>query len=294
MQHAKVVGTKFQTVLHADDGSQLAVLVSVRPLPRNGSKNPILAVVVTDMTEARRTEERLRALSQRVISAQETERGRVALELHDRITQLLCAILTRSQVLADKLPSRETASRREAAKLNDMLGQTAEEVERISRDLRPSVLGESGLVPVLRHTSAEFARRSGLTVSVTCARLNRKLASDTELTLYRILQETLRNVQQHARASRVTVRFTRRADAVQLAIHDDGIGFDPARLAAKRGRKGGLGLLNMRERIAYVGGSLRVISARGRGTTIEAQIPFRNGAPASGGGTRPRSHSAIL
>ena len=98
-----------------------------------------IGMVVTDMTEARRNEELLRALTHRVVQAQEAERGRVALELHDNITQLLCAILVRSQTLADKLPARDGPSKREAMKLREMLGQTAEEVERISRNLRPSV-----------------------------------------------------------------------------------------------------------------------------------------------------------
>src|SRR4029077_9271716 len=99
----------------------------------------------------------------RLVQAQEAERGRVALELHDHITQLLCAILVRCQTLADKLPARDGPAKREAVKLREMLGETAGEVQRVSRNLRPSVLDELGLVPVLRDTSAEFAKRTGIT-----------------------------------------------------------------------------------------------------------------------------------
>ena len=128
------------------------------------------------MTEARRNEEMLRALTHRVVQAQEAERGRVALELHDNITQLLCAILVRCQALADKLSARDGPARREAMKLREMLGQTAEEVERISRNLRPSVLDELGLVAVLRDTSTEFAERTGVSAQAGLRAVDRAAA----------------------------------------------------------------------------------------------------------------------
>ena len=267
-------GSKFQVRLHACNGSQIPVLISIRPLAKHGSKSAGVGMVVTDMTESRRIEELLRGLSQRLVEAQEAERGRVALELHDNITQLLCAILVRSQVLADNLPSREKASREEAMKLRQMLGQTANEVERISRNLRPSVLNEMGLVPVLRSDSAEFAERTGVSLKLRCVRLTTRLPADTELTLYRILQEALRNVHEHAHARHVTVRLTQQGASVQLAIKDDGIGFNPVQHPAKRRGKAGFGLLNMRERAACVGGALSLKSTPGKGTTIQADVPF--------------------
>jgi signal transduction histidine kinase len=208
-----------------------------------------------------------------VVQAQEAERGRVALELHDNITQLLCAVLVRSQTLANKLSTRDGPSKREAIKLREMLGQTAEEVERISRNLRPSVLDELGLVPALRATSKEFAERTGVSVKLACAQLTAQMPADTELTLYRILQEALTNVEKHARARHVTVCLRQRT-FVQLVINDDGIGFD----AGRRKGKGGLGLLNMRERASYVGGDFKIKSVRGTGTEIEVRIPLPPGA----------------
>jgi signal transduction histidine kinase len=198
----------------------------------------------------------------------------VALELHDHITQLLCAILVRSQALADQLSTRDGPAKAEAIKLRELLGQTAEEVERISRNLRPSVLDELGLVAVLRDTSTEFADRTGVSLRLACVHLAARLPADTELTLYRILQEALKNVEQHARARHVAVRLTQRGAFVRLVINDDGIGFDPGPRPAGRRGKGGLGLLSMRERATYVGGALEVKSAPGEGTTVRAQIPF--------------------
>ena len=103
-------GSKIQVLLNAGDGSQLPVQISIRPLARNGINHATISMVVTDLTESRRNEEMLRNLTQRVVQAQEAERGRVALELHDNITQLLCAVLVRSQSLADKLSPRDGPS----------------------------------------------------------------------------------------------------------------------------------------------------------------------------------------
>jgi PAS domain S-box-containing protein len=273
-------GSKIQVRLKAGDGSQIPTHLSIRPLAKNGSKSATFGIVVTDMTEARRNEEMLRALTHRVVQVQEAERGRVALELHDNITQHLCAVLARWQSLANKLPAGEKASRGEVVKLSEMLGQTVEEVQRIARNLRPSVLDELGLVPALRATCREFTDRTGVSLKLACKPLTARLPAEGELALYRILQKALENVEKHARARHVTVCLRQRA-FVQLTINDDGIGFDPDHHAARRKGKGGLGLLSMRERATYVGGDFKIKSVRGAGTKIEVLIPLPPGALAA-------------
>jgi PAS domain S-box-containing protein len=273
LKRADKSGSKIQVLLQAGDGSQMPVQISIRPLAKHGFNRATIGMVVTDMTEARRNEEMLRALTHRVVQVQEAERGRVAIELHDGITQLLCAILFRSQALVTSLSARDGPAKGEAMKLRELAGKTAEEVERISHNLRPSVLDQLGLVAALRATSTEFADRTGVAVKLACAKLTARLPADTELTLYRILQEALRNVEKHARARHVTVSLRQRA-FIQLAINDDGIGFDPEHHAARRKGKGGLGLLSMRERATYVGGAFKIKSVRGAGTEIEVLIPL--------------------
>jgi len=286
MRRAGKSGSKIQVLLNVGDGSQMPVQISIRPLPKNGFKSAPLALVVTDLTAARRNEELLRDLTHRVVQAQEVERGRVALELHDTITQLLCAVLVRSQTLADQLPAREGSAKREALKLRELLGETAAEVERISRNLRPGVLEQLGLVAVLQDTSTEFAKRTGVSLKLACVPLTVRLPGNIELALYRILQEALKNVEKHATARHVTVCLTRPGGFVQLVIHDDGIGFNPEHLPAGRKGKGGLGLLGMRERAAYVDGALKVKSVRRAGTEIEVRIPLPPGATAVNGVSR--------
>ena len=275
-------GSKIQALLKAGDGTQLPAQISIRPLGRSGFDRATIGMVVTDMTEARRSEELLRALTNRVVKVQESERERVALELHDHITQLLCAILFRSQALVEELSAREGPSLAEATKLRDMLGQTAKEVERISRNLRPGVLDQLGLSAVLRATGTEFAERTGVALQLTCVELTVRLPADTELTLYRILQESLKNVEQHARARHVTVQLTKQNGSVQLTVNDDGVGFDAKQHAARRKGKRVLGLLGMQERAAYVGGALTVKSGPRAGTEVEVRIPLPRSVTAAG------------
>jgi signal transduction histidine kinase len=229
----------------------------------------------------KRTEGLLRALTQRVMQAQEDERSRVALELHDTITQMLCAVLYRSQVLAEKLPARNRLAKEEAIKLREVIARTVEEVERISRNLRPIVLDQLGLVAGLGDTSTEFTNRTGVAVDLVCVEPAHRLPADSELALYRILQETLKNIEKHAHARHVSVHLTNPGNIVQLTINDDGVGFDTAERPTRRNGQGGLGLLGMRERANYVGGALTVKSVHRMGTEIEIRIPL---PPESNGG----------
>ena len=266
-------GTMFPALLNAADGSVMPVQISIRPLAMGRASLATIGMVVTDMTEARRTEGVLRALTHRVVQVQEAERGRVAFELHDNITQLLCAVIFRSQALADKLSANEGTAKNEAVMLREMLGKTAEEVERITHELGPSVLDHVGLAAVLGDARTEFADRTGMSVKLTCTELTARLPADAELALFRILQESLRNVEKHANAKHVSVRLGQKGAFVQLVINDDGIGFDQG--VRQGGRKGkvSLGLLSMSERATYVGGAMTIRSVPRSGTEIEVLIP---------------------
>jgi two-component system NarL family sensor kinase len=266
-------GKKFPALLNAAEGSVTAVQISIRPLAINRTNQATIGMVVTDMTEARRAEGVLRALTHRVVQVQEAERGRVAFELHDNITQLLCAVIFRSQALADQLSASNGTMKQEAIKLREMLGKTAEEVERITHDLGPSLLDHLGLAAVLGDARTEFADRTGMSVKLICTQLTARLPADAELALYRILQESLRNVEKHAHAKHVSVHLSQQGAFVQLMITDDGVGFDQEGRAGSRKGKGSLGLLSMRERANYVGGALKIKSALRTGTKIEVLIP---------------------
>ena len=272
-QNAKA-GLKIQVQLIAADATTIPAQISVHRLVDPASDLVTLGMVVTDMTEARHNEERLRALANRVEQVQEAERGSVALDLHDNITQMLCAVLFRSQTLADSLAGHDDPSREEAVALRELLGQTSTEVERISRNLRPGVLENLGLAAAFESVCTEFSRRTGVRHRLTCRPVNTQLSPEAELALYRILQEALRNVERHSRASHVIVRLSELSDGVQLSIRDDGIGFDPTQRSFPRRGMIDLGLLGMRERANHVGGTFQINTAPRAGTKIVTLIPF--------------------
>jgi len=274
MRRAGRSGGKIQALLQVGGSAQVPVQISVRPLAGARARKAAVGLVVTDMTEARRIEELLRALARRVVQVQEAERGRVARELHDNITQPLCAVLFRSEMLVAKLAAHGGAARAEALKLRDLAGQTAREVERISRNLRPGVLEQLGLLAVLRTSTAEFTKRTGVAVALDCAPPAVRLTAEIELTLYRILQDALDNVARHARARHVKVALTESHGMIVLVVDDDGAGFNSDQHPEGKEGPGGLGLLGMRERASYVGGTVQVKSGRGAGTEIEVSIPL--------------------
>jgi two-component system, NarL family, sensor kinase len=217
-----------------------------------------------------------------VVQVQEDERGRVALELHDGITQLLCAIVFRSQALMASLAAGGGPAMGEAKKLRDMAGRTVEEVGRVAHNLRPNVLDQLGLVAAMRDAGTEFTDRTGLSVKMACAPMSTRLSAGSELTLYRIFQEALRNVEKHAGAKNVAVDLTLPDAFVQLTIRDDGTGFDPKRPPVGRNGRGSLGLFGMRERVSHAGGTLELMSTRQGGTEIKVRIPLPlgpSGAP---------------
>jgi two-component system, NarL family, sensor kinase len=267
-------GTKIHAQLRSGDASQLTALLSISRIADEGVKCPTFGIVVTDMTEPRFNEDMLRRLTHRLMNAQETERGNLALELHDNITQLLCAIIVRSQALSNSLSSHDGSLKSEAVVLRDLLGKAAGEVERISRNLRPSVLNELGLVAVLRASNMEFEEKTGVSVKLSIRNMSARLDPVTELTLYRIHQKALRNVEMHAKASNLMISLSQVTATVHLTISDDGVGFNQIRQSNRRGRIGGLGIIRMRERAMAAGGALRISSNLGKGTTVAVSLPI--------------------
>jgi two-component system, NarL family, sensor histidine kinase UhpB len=221
--------------------------------------------------------ERLREVAARALGAAEEERKRIARELHDETAQMLAALLIRIRVVRG---ARDPAA--VDALLEEMrveVGQALEGIRRFARGLRPPALDELGLVPAIESHVRSLSEISGLHITVDADPLGGGLSSETELALYRIVQEALSNVMRHAHATRASVRIARESDRVVVTVDDDGRGFDRAEVAARE--QGGLGLFGMNERAAYIGGGVEVTSRRGAGTRVRAEIPLHAGAPES-------------
>lgn len=267
-------GAATEMLLERPPSAPMPAKISIRRMPGKDARNVSIGLVVSDLTEPRKREDMLRSFSHGLMRMHETERLRIATELGDNIAQLLCTILVRCHLLADRLPAHENGFREEALAFAQLLRTTADEVHRISIDLRPHGLEILGLVSSLRGVLAEFAERTGVSIKMSCARMSARLSAGAELSLYRFMQEALRNVERHAQARHVSVTLRCRGPVVQLAIKDDGIGFDTSDPQAKGVQEGRFGLLSMNERAAVVGGSLRVTSTPHVGTEVRMSVPL--------------------
>lgn len=228
------------------------------------------------LSQSQLLQEKLRLLSRRVLSVQEEERKRISRELHDVVAHVLTGINVRLSALKIEASVNTKGLGRKIANTQRLVEKSVDIVHRFARELRPAVLDDLGLIPALHSHMKSFAKETGIRVSLTAFAGLEALSNVKRTVLYRIAQEALTNVVRHAKASRVDVYIEKRNDTVVLRIKDDGKSFDLQRVG-KVGINKRLGLLGMRERAEMVGGTFKIDSAPGHGTTIHVQIPFING-----------------
>lgn len=201
-----------------------------------------------------------------ILEAQELERRRLALELHDETGQALTAILLGLGQFEARATSAERAN---LAAVRELVVDTLRDVRRLAVELRPKVLDDFGLNPAIERLSTMLGEQSGIAVTFRSDLADRqRLPPEVETALYRIVQEAVTNVVKHARARKVTISLGRSNGTVVAAVEDDGRGFSPADVAPER-----LGLVGMRERVTLLGGRLTVRSSPGGGTSLRAEVP---------------------
>ncbi len=229
------------------------------------------AGIAINMHETRLADGKLQTLTEKIVSTQEEERGRVARELHDSISQILVAVkfaLERAKLVSKPESTPATAAIDQA---EDNLDLAIREVRRISHDLRPGILDDLGLSKALENLAETFSLRTGIDVAVRTTAFKNLLSDDVKTAFYRIAQESLTNIERHAGASNVELSLMRDRHNMTLRIADDGKGFDVQRM--RKGKvNGGIGLRNMNERIERMKGVLHVNSSA-EGTVVEAKLP---------------------
>jgi len=225
--------------------------------------------IYQDISERRRSEEKLQALRNRLTRTQEEERSRIARDLHDDIGQRL-ALLTidlEQMKLASQQDGLAFASELET--LVRTAGEITSDVHNVSRRLHPSQVELLGLAPALNNFCREFANRNSMRIQFTSACLTCKVPEEASLCLFRVAQEAIRNVHKHSGCREALVELDEISGSLRLRISDRGSGFDPTAAETSQG----LGLLSMEERLRSMGGELFVHSRPGGGTCIEASIP---------------------
>ncbi len=229
-----------------------------------------------NIRERRLADAKLKALTLRIFDTQEEERGRVARELHDSISQILVGVRYTLELARRRLRSGDERAEDSLDSGINALGGAIQEVRRISRDLRPGVLDDLGLGPALQSLMEQFGTRTGIETDFETVVFRNRLDQEAKIALYRVAQEALTNVERHASATQVSLRIYGHANGATMRIADNGIGITMSRASQRTAQ--GLGLRNMQERIERLDGTLRILGTRS-GTVIEAQVPLSHMLP---------------
>jgi len=264
--------------------------VAILPVGAASRRPTRLLCAVRDITRRKRVEQRLkeserqhralyrrivehrdalRVLSTRYLRAREEEAQRIAHQLHDEAGQVTASIHLALAEVARELPESGLDHLRVVA---GYLDEMEDRLRRLSHELRPTILDDLGLAPALEFLAEGFSSRTGIPIRVEGSTQGR-LDPSIETTIYRVVQEALANIGRHSRASAATIRLARERGSLRCVIRDDGVGFETVRFRAE-GRRRGLGLLGIRERLDAVRGRVLIRSIPGQGTEISVAVPL--------------------
>ncbi|AMG12554.1 cache domain-containing protein [Vibrio vulnificus] len=222
----------------------------------------VVLTLAINLHEHRLADKNLKELAHKTVMFQEDEKKHLARELHDGINQLLVSSKCHLELLAHKV--QDQSLKVHLDKSQQSLTTAINEVRHISHQLRPSALDDIGLEAALSSLMQDFRSHSGIDIDILFDTQDGRLKSEVATTLYRVVQESLNNIEKHAGAKKVTVILQQMGNILQLLIRDDGYGFNVSDALRKRG----IGLRNMRERVEFIGGDFELMSEPGFGTEI--------------------------
>jgi PAS domain S-box-containing protein len=253
------------------DGTTDWVRWEIRPWYKSQTEIGGLILFSEVVTERVRAEEELRELTRRLLRAQEEERGRIARELHDSLGQSLAAIALALGQAGEAKESIPEHSRKWIADARKIVAECSQQVRTLSHLLHPPLLDELGLLPAMRSFVRGFSQRSGIATKLELEEEMERLPPPVELALFRVLQESLNNVQRHSGSKTAGVTLRRDANRILLEISDEGRGLRGAGSLHSLSEEAepGVGILGMRERLRQLGGSLEIESGK-KGTTVRA------------------------
>ena len=256
------------------------------PPVKDHEQGPTVRVVATEVTELvetnralRETEASLRSLSARILQLQDQERRRIARDLHDTTGQELAVIVMSLKHLSNSLDQPGFDARKVILEVSELAKQVNDEIRALSYLLHPPLLDEFGLGSALKWYVEGFSKRSGIDVALEVSDELPRFASDKEMALFRVVQESLTNVMRHSGSRKAWIRVTQDDELVQVEVEDEGSGIDAAVLArlACGAKALGVGIPGLRERLRQLGGSLDISSSSG-GTRLVAFLPAESDA----------------
>ena len=272
----EAIESPFELRLSKRDGTE-AIVELMPSLIIRGDQPVGVQAILRDVTEQRRMQENLRFYLSEVLKAQESERLRIARELHDDTAQALSGLSRRLDMLVDTLASTKNELPPEIPKsveeLREQSDTILEGVRRFSRDLRPPVLADLGVLPAVKWLATALEEQQRIATNIRVLGEQHRLPTDVELALFRIAQETLNNVAKHADASAVDITVDFRGAKITMTIADNGKGFEVRPSTTDLGASGKLGIIGMQERARLLGGTLVVDSQPGAGTSVTVTVP---------------------
>jgi PAS domain S-box-containing protein len=263
--------------IRTKDGQVRWIEHACRPVESGKGKFLGLRASNRDITERRQAEaelgksrEALRMLAGKLLSVQEEERRRLAREMHDDLTQRLAVLAIEAGKLEQQLDSSPEPIRDKLRQMKEQMVKLSADVHSISRQLHPAIIDDLGLVDAIESECTSFSRREGISVRYEPINIPESIPKDIALCIYRIMQESLRNIAKHARVEEAEVLLTGTDDGIRLYVRDNGVGFVPADVHGQRG----LGLASMEERVRLIQGRFSIQSQPGQGTAIELWAPI--------------------
>jgi len=228
--------------------------------------------VARDITEEKQLQENMRFYVQQVTIAQEDERKRIARELHDDVSPPLLLLIQHLDRIASGTRLKLSHSLKESLEgLRSQAIEALETLRRCAQDLRPRILDDLGLVAALEWMTEDIVKSEGIDAHVEVMGMERTLPVETQLLLFRIVQEALNNIRRYAEASRAVVKLESGDNSIKMTVSDNGKGFEPPERMGDLASIGKLGLAGMQERAQLLGGSLKVESEPGKGTTVAVE-----------------------
>lgn len=271
---ARSMGKSIELTAVKKDGLIFPVEVSLSPLLTEDGM--LITAAIRDITERKMAEEKLeesyrsvRELTEHLQNIREEERTAIAREIHDELGQQLTAMMMDMAWLNKRAGRDNTMVKEKIDEVLLMMDKMVKTVRRISRELRPSVLDDLGILAAMEIHLAEFEKRSGIRTHFTPPPIEPLLDVQVKNGLFRIFQESLTNVARHSRASNIYLKFEIIENNINLIIEDDGEGFDEKIIMTKKT----LGVLGMKERAAMMGGKYAISGKPGKGTVVEVNIP---------------------
>jgi PAS domain S-box-containing protein len=248
----------------------------VRGLPVRNAEGQVIKVVgvTQDVTERLRVEERFRRVSERLLTLRDEEQRRMAVTLHETVSQGMAALKMSLARVTETLSKKNVVGHKFLQTARDFADEVIQQIRTVSYLLHPLLLDEAGLGPALRAFATGFSERSGINVKLTIKPGFGRLPKDTEIALFRVVQEALTNIHRHSKSAASGIRLERADGKVRIAVTDSGIGMPLPSAATGWKSPLGIGIAGMQERVNQLGGTLEIQSEPGRGTVISVELPL--------------------